>query len=202
MALPPHSQNLLLIISGPAGSGKTTLCEQLLAEFGSSIERVVTTTSRDPRPGEVDGVDYHFITVPEFEEKIRRGDFIEWARVHGRFYGSERSNILRMIRSGRDVLLNIDVQGAQTFRKKALDFEDLKGRIRTIFIRPRSLEQIRERLVGRGADDATEIRRRLQSAEMEIQVADTFDHVITSGSREKDWSALRQLYLALERPES
>ena len=202
MALPPHARNLLLIISGPAGSGKTTLCENLLAEFGSSIQRVVTTTSRDPRPGEVDGVDYHFITVAEFEEGIRHGDFIEWARVHGRYYGSERTTILRMIRSGRDVLLNIDVQGARTFRERAHDFAELEGRIRTIFIRPRSLEQIRERLVGRGADDEAEIRRRLQTALTEIRMAETFDHVITSGSRQEDWTALRNLYLALNRPEA
>ena len=188
----------MLIISGPAGSGKTTLCDRLLEEYGDAIRRVVTTTSRDPRPGEVDGVDYHFLEKEEFERRIRSGNFIEWALVHGRYYGSERANILRMLEGGQDILLNIDVQGAETFRQKAGSSPELAGKVHTIFIKPRSLEQIRERLLHRGSDDEAEIQRRLRSAEKEIEVADHFDHVILSGSRDEDYSALRAHYLELK----
>jgi len=196
----PSSQNLLIIISGPAGSGKTTLCEKLLEEFGDSIERVVTSTSRQPRPGEIDGIDYHFIPADVFQKRIQAGEFIEWALVHGRYYGSEKATLIRMLSGNRDVLMSIDVQGAQTFLAEGEANPDLAGRIRTIFIQPRSLEQIRERLLHRGADDEAEIQRRLKSAEQEIKVADLFDHVIVSGSRDADYAALRQLYLNLKRP--
>ncbi len=194
----PSSPTHVIIISGPAGSGKTTLCDRLLEEFGDSIRRVVTSTSRQPRPGEVDGVDYHFLGKEEFARRIRNGDFIEWALVHGRYYGSERAHILRMLEGGHDILLNIDVQGAETFRLKARSSPELEGKVHTIFIKPRSLEQIRERLLHRGSDDEAEIQRRLRSAEEEIKVADHFDHVILSGSREADYTALRAHYLDLK----
>jgi guanylate kinase len=186
---------IILIISGPAGSGKTTLCDQLLAEFPHWIQRVVTTTSRQPRPGEREGVDYHFLPEAEFERRIQAGGFIEWARVHGRLYGSQKAHLLELLQGGRDLVLNIDVQGARTFRDNAV----LPGRLHTVFIQPASLEQIRQRLRGRGADDAAEIARRLRTAEAEIAAAGDFDHQILSGSREADYAALRDLYLKLRK---
>lgn len=194
----PSSPNLILIISGPAGSGKTTLCEQLLAEFPESIERIVTTTSRDPRPGEVDGFDYHFLTPEVFEKKLQEGAFIEWARVHGRLYGSQKVHLQDVLDKGKDILLNIDVQGARNFRNREKTDPALSGRLRRIFIKPASMEQLRERLAGRGADDEAEIARRLRSAEIELREAGDFDHVIISGTREQDYAALRALYLKLK----
>ena len=198
MAPLPSPRNLILIISGPAGSGKTTLCTRLLKEFGDSVTRLVTTTSREPRPGEVDGVDYHFISPEEFEERIRNGEFIEWAMVHGRYYGSRKTHVRKLLQCGKDILLNIDVQGAQSFRREKHSHADLDGDLHCIFIKPVSMEQIRERLLHRGSDDEVEIARRLRTAEREIQVADEFDHVIVSGSREEDYAALRRLYRELK----
>jgi guanylate kinase len=192
------SRNLVLIISGPAGSGKTTLCDQLLEEFPDSVQRLVTTTSRLPRPGETDGVDYHFLSADVFEQRIQDGRFIEWAKVHGRYYGSQREHIEALLGTGSDLLLNIDVQGAHSFREEQASNPALAGRVRCIFIKPRSMEQIRERLRGRGSDDEAEINRRLRSAEEEIRSANLFDHVIISGSREEDYEALRELYLKLK----
>lgn len=193
-----HPDNIILIICGPAGSGKTTLCEHLISEFPDSVRRMVTTTSREPRPGEVNGVDYHFLTREEFEKRIADDAFIEWARVHGRYYGSQTCHLESLLRQGMDILLNIDVQGAATFTKEAVTNPFLNGRIRRVFIKPASIQQLIERLRERGADDEVEIQRRLQSAAEELRVADQFEHVIISGTREADYAALRALYLKLK----
>jgi guanylate kinase len=198
MSSQESSHNLVLIICGPAGSGKTTLCDQLLREFPSSIRRLVTTTSRQPRPGEVDGVDYHFLDPVVFKERIQAGEFIEWATVHGRYYGSQRAHIQSLLKEGKDLLLNIDIQGAQAFRREQANNPALSGRMYCVFIQPQSMEQLRERLRERGADDEAEINRRLNSAEAEIRAAGEFDHLFTSGTREADYSALRSYYLSLK----
>ena len=192
----PAPSSLILIICGPAGSGKTTLCERLRTEF-PGLERLVTTTSRAPRPGETDGVDYHFLSADEFETGIERGAFIEWARVHGRYYGSRYEHLVAALAEGRDLLLNIDVQGARSFRKQQYRRPELAGRLHTVFIKPRSMEQLRRRLLARGSDDEEEIARRLRTAEEEIRLADEFDFVLVSGSREEDFNRLRAHYLQL-----
>lgn len=196
----PAPKNLVLIISGPAGSGKTTLCDRLMEEFPGRVQRQVTTTSREPRPGEVDGVDYHFLEPDVFENRIRNGEFIEWARVHGRYYGSQRKHIEKLLQGDRDILLNIDVQGAKAFREEGKRNPVLAGRVHGVFIRPESMEQLRERLRSRGADDEEEIERRLQSAREEMEAIGDFDHIITSGSRDADYRALRDYYLSLKQP--
>lgn len=199
MADPDPRTPLILIISGPAGSGKTTLCDRLLEEFPGSIQRIVTTTSRDPRPGEKEGVDYHFLPSDVFKKLIQENAFIEWARVHGRYYGSKKAHVLEYLKAGRDLLLNIDVQGAHAFRRDPSINAVLPGRVHTVFIKPASLEQIRERLRGRGSDSEEEIRRRLETARQEIPIGETFDHIIVSGSREADYAALRRLYLEIRK---
>jgi guanylate kinase len=198
MTSPPPDSPIIIIICGPAGSGKTTLCHRLLAEFPDQIERVVTTTSRQPRPGEADGVDYHFLEDTLFRERIENGEFVEWAKVHGRYYGSQKKHILQQLEKGKDLLLNIDIQGARTFKNNPSLNQGMDGRLHTVFIQPKSLEQIRERLKGRGESDQ-EINRRLKSAEMELQEVKNFEHVIISGSREADYEALRKLYLSLRK---
>lgn len=183
----------LVVISGPAGSGKTTLCERLQAEF-ASVHRVVTTTSRWPRPGEEDGVDYHFLSAPEFEARIEAGAFYEWARVHGRYYGSERRYVLGGLAAGRDLLLNIDVQGAESYRQAALEDPYLASRLTTVFIDLSDEAEIRARLKGRGADDEEEIARRLETARRELAEASKFDHRIESSTKDADYAAFRAIF--------
>jgi len=193
------SSPLVLVVSGPAGSGKTTLCERLLEEFSGQIARIVTTTTRKPRPGENDGVDYHFVSVPEFEALIQSGQLIEWARVHDRYYGSQRKHLLGQLEQGRDILLNIDIQGARSFKEDPDIAAFLKGCVHTVFLKPASLSQLRERLERRASDDNAEIEKRLETASREIPESRRFDHCIVSGSREADYTAFRMLYESLRR---
>ncbi|MCD8481248.1 MAG: guanylate kinase [Verrucomicrobia bacterium] len=190
---------LVLVISGPAGSGKTTLCETLLERYPDNVRRLVTTTTRQPRPGERDGIDYHFLSEAEFKRRIDVGAFMEWAQVHGRYYGSEKKYVYHTLKAGFDLLLNIDVQGAEQYRTAEQGDDFLRGKLLTIFIQPRDLEQIKERMAARGADDPKEIERRLASARAELVHAPRFHHVITSGTREQDFAALEQLYLNARR---
>lgn len=191
--------SLVLVVSGPAGSGKTTLCSGLEAAFPGRIRRLVTTTSRSPRPGEREGTDYHFLPESVFKQRIQEGRFIEWARVHGRYYGSETGQVLEMLERGCDLLLNIDVQGAAAFREAGRNHPLLRGRVHTLFVKPQSLEQLRRRMEQRGQDASEEIERRLQTARTEIAAAPDFDHVITSGSKEADLKAVTDLYLRLKK---
>ncbi len=183
---------ILVIISGPAGSGKTTLCDKLCASY-STIDRVITTTTRPPRAGEINGVDYYFISKDEFEQKIQRNEFYEYAKVHSGYYGSLKSTICERLKSGRDLLLNIDVQGAAAFSKTAKDDIQLAGKLVTIFISA-SIDQLRERLVARGKDSHDEIERRLKTAELEIANSSSFNYIIHSKSREDDFKTLKLIY--------
>lgn len=187
---------LLMIVSGPAGSGKTTLCERLLAEFAPRLQRVVTATSRPPRPGETNGADYHFLSAEDFERKVAEGEFYEHAKVHTNRYGVLREAVLPHLEASQDLLLNIDVQGAATFRASAKTDPRMSGRLASVFIMPESIDQIRERLVGRGSDDDEEIARRLETARAEIGEWKYYDYCIRSGSRDHDYDAIRSIYLA------
>jgi len=188
------SRSVLLVVSGPAGVGKTTLCDRMVASH-PSIHRFVTTTSRPPRSGEVDGVDYHFLERARFEAQIEEGAFLEWANVHGNLYGTQRAQVHAALEAGQDLLFNIDVQGAQNYREAATEDRVIAERLVTVFLRPQSLDQIRARLTARGSDDAASIARRLETAERELTAAGEFDHVITSGSKEADFTALQTIYL-------
>lgn len=186
-------RGLLLIVSGPAGSGKTTLCERMLAEV-PGMKRVITSTTRAPRPGEEHGRDYYFFSVEEFLRRLNAGEFYEHALVHGRYYGTLKAEIDEKLKAGQDLLLNIDVQGAASFREAAKTNEALAGSLVTVFIQPKSLDQLRERLGGRGSDDEEEIARRLRTAEQEILQASAYDHVIVSGTRDEDFASLLAIY--------
>lgn len=187
MAAP--SQPIFLVLAGPAGSGKSTLCARLVAA-GRGFTRVVTSTTRAPRPGERDGVDYHFLSAAQFEAKVAAGEFLEWAWVHGdRRYGTLAASVLEPLARGRNLVANLDVQGVAHLRQAAERHPLLRRSLVTVFI-VADREQILSRVHRRGQDDEAEIARRLATAENELKEAPKFNHRIRSGGREEDFAAL------------
>ncbi len=193
MTTPGHT--LLFIISGPAGSGKTTLCHRLLSEF-QNLVRAVTVTTRAPREGEADGRDYYFLSREEFDQKKEAGAFLEWALVHGRAYGTLSSEVSGHFQNGHDVLLSIDVQGMRQIRNRAAETKWLRGHVVSVFINPPSLDELRSRLHRRGSDGEEEIERRIESARQEMKALGEFDYVLETGTREEDFDRIRAIYLA------
>ncbi len=191
--MPEHG--VILLVSGPAGIGKTTVCQSLLKEFSPRLQRIVTATTRPPREGEKDGVDYHFLSSEEFEEKIKSNDFYEHALVHGRRYGTLKNDVRERLQSGANLLLNVDVQGAEAFRQAVNKDDFLMGKLHTVFLMPESLESLRERLLGRGTDSDQEVSRRMHTAEQEISRSSEYDHCLTSSTKDRDYERLRSLYL-------
>lgn len=180
---------VLLVIAGPAGSGKTTLCERVVREV-PGFSRVITATTRAPRPGEIDGVHYHFLTPDRFDEKVAAGAFLEWAWVHKKNrYGTLASSVLEPLASGRSLIINVDVQGVRNFRAAGDANPLLACHMAEIFINV-SLDELRRRMVSRGQDPDAEIAHRLETAEREILEAERFDYRIESKSRDDDFSAL------------
>ena len=160
----------LFVVSAPSGAGKTTLVGRLLLA-DSEITASVSYTTRSPRPGEVEGVAYHFIDVDTFNAMKSRGEFLESAHVHGNFYGTSKVWLQQQMNLGHDVLLEIDWQGAQQVR---LSFPAAV----TIFIMPPSITELERRLRGRGSDDEAVVKRRVDGAVDEIRHVDEFDFVI------------------------
>ena len=161
------------ILSAPSGTGKTTLVKELLGRF-PDLKYSVSHTTRPPRPGEVDGKDYFFITPKEFKEKLEENRWAEWAEVHGNFYGTSADVIDAEISAGVDVLLDIDVQGAEQILARYP--QDTV----TIFIEPPSIEALRQRLLARGTDSPAVIEKRLQNAVEEMAHKELYRHVIVN----------------------
>ena len=176
---------LLVLISAPSGGGKTTLCQQLL-EARPDLTRAITCTTRAPRPGEKDGADYHFFSAAEFLKRLQAGNFLEHATVYGNSYGILKSELLGKLREGRDVLLNVDVQGAATIREQAQAEPELKRALVTVFLTPPALAVLEERLKKRGADAPAVIQKRLAVARQEIAQWKNFDYLLISGTKPED----------------
>ncbi len=188
---------ILLIVSGPAGSGKNTVCERLMAEY-PNVVRAITMTSRAPRTGELDKKDYYFTTAEDFEKRIANEEFYEWAFVHGRYYGTLKSEISSKLESGKDVILIIDVQGAKVWREIAMFEDKISKALHSVFIRPQSLDVIRERMQIRG-DDSAEIEKRIETAKKEFEEEKYFENTIISKSKDEDFAALKNLYLSFQK---
>lgn len=175
----------LIIVSAPSGGGKTTLCRALrrrMPDLGYSV----SFTTRPPRPGEQDGVDYHFINVDEFEKGIAAKRWAEWAVVHGNLYGTSAAYLQRALADGQDILLDIDTEGT---RQLLAHFPDSL----TIFIEPPSMKVLARRLAGRGTDDPETVARRLRDAEKEMAQRDMYRYRIVNGRLEATVEALTAL---------
>ena len=179
------STPLLVVVSAPSGAGKSTLCDNVRAALPSA-SRAVTCTTREPRDGELDGVDYYFLGEEEFLALVEGGEFLENAVVHGNHYGVLKSELRAKLVEGNDVLLNIDVQGAATIRERAATDPVLSRSLVTVFLCPPSLGELEQRLRGRGTDSEEAIARRLAIAKDEMDQAEKFNHTLTSQTREAD----------------
>lgn len=183
---------VLLVLAGPAGSGKSTLCDRLVAE-DPTFSRVITTTTRAPREGEINGVHYHFFTPGEFDARVARGEFLEWAWVHGqRRYGTLASSVLGPLADGQNLVMSVDVQGVESFRRAASSNALLKRSMTTVFILV-DHERLVARMRGRAQDHEEEIARRMQTAEAELREAQKFDFIIESHTRDEDFAALLRI---------
>jgi guanylate kinase len=180
---------LLLVLSAPSGAGKTTLAHRLLKELPHTVFSVSFTTRR-PRGKEQDGVDYHFVDVATFQQKIERGEFVEWAEVHGHFYGSSQS-VVEDARARRGIaVFDIDVQGGQAIKRKHPDAV-------TVFVLPPSMEELERRLRDRKTDSDETIRRRMLAARSEIErgIA-SYDYIVVNDDFERAFQELRSVVVA------
>ncbi|MDD2884464.1 MAG: guanylate kinase [Dechloromonas sp.] len=178
----------LYVVAAPSGAGKSTLVGRLL-ECEPSIALSISCTTRSPRAGEVDGREYHFVAVDDFLQRISREEFLEWAEVHGNFYGTSQKWIADQLAAGRDVLLEIDWQGAQQVRK-------LFPEMVSVFILPPSMTELERRLVGRGTDSHDVIERRLAAAQAEMRHVGEFDYVIINDQLDQALEDLRAVVRA------
>lgn len=165
-------KGLLILISGPSGTGKGTVCD-LLRKNHPEISYSISATTRQPRPGEQDGVNYYFYSEEEFRRMIDRGELLEWARVYGNYYGTPKQKVLDRLGAGEDILLEIDTQGAMNVMKAMPD-----GLF--IFLLPPSLEELASRLKGRGTETEESLRRRLGAAVDEIKIAHNYRYLVVN----------------------
>jgi guanylate kinase len=184
------SKGFVFVLSAPAGTGKTTLVRMLAQEF-SCIYECVSSTTRPPRPGEVDGKDYYFLSKKEFEDKIRQGDFLEYAEVFGYYYGTSQTHVFEQQKMGKHVFLVIDTQGAMQLKKK--NFSAVY-----IFLSPPSLEELRERLTKRKTENREAIEKRLSWAKAEIEMMANYDYHIVNDNLNQAYIVLRSIAIAEE----
>jgi guanylate kinase len=179
------SGGTVLVISAPSGAGKTTLCKRLLLE-NSGVEFSVSFTTRPPRAGETDGVDYRFVDRKEFDQRRERGEFVEWAEVGGHLYGTSAEAIRHAAAGGRDILLDIDTQGAMNIRRQIPEAV-------LIFILPPSRAALEERLSRRGTDRPEEVARRLGLARGEVEKSPSYDYLVINDDFETAYGQLQAI---------
>lgn len=181
-------KGLALVLSAPSGAGKSTLIRRLVQEF-PEFAFSLSTTTRAPRPGEQDGREYRFVSRAEFEKLIEKEHFAEWARVHGNYYGTPLHETRELLQAGRDILFDIDVQGARQLRQSLADSI-------LVFILPPDQKELLRRLEQRGTDKPEEIARRMKTAREELSAAPEFDYWVVNDHLPDAYDRLRSIYLA------
>lgn len=183
---------ILLVVSGPSGSGKTTLCRSLAGE--NEAHYSISCTTRSPRPGEIDGKDYHFLSRERFLSKRHNGEFLESAEVHGNLYGTLRSEVIQYLASGCDVVMDLDVQGAELVRK--CEDASIRAALVDLFVMPANEEELFKRLSGRGTDSAEVIELRMKNAIEETRHWSEYTYRLISGTQEEDYTRFKSLIVA------
>lgn len=194
----PDPRPLLIVISAPSGTGKTTLCDRLISEF-RTMKYSVSCTTRQPRDGEIDGVDYHFLSDELFRRKVGEGAFLEYAKVHDHMYGTLKDVVVDNLKAGIDILMDIDVQGAEQIRDavmKAPTGDPLRRAYIDVFIAPPSLDVLHARLKGRGKDSDEVIERRMQQVEKELSHWRSYQYFIINDRLDATYDALRSIIIA------
>lgn len=181
-------RGLMLVISSPSGAGKTTLTRRLMGEFDDVVLSVSATT-RTPRPGEKDGVDYHFKSVDEFRSLIAEDAFLEWARVFDQYYGTPRANTEQLLRDGFDVLFDVDWQGADALH------DQMPNHCVSVFVLPPSIEALQQRLRARPGMTEEQVERRMRDARAEIRHWRRYDYCIVNDDLETAYQELRRILL-------
>ncbi len=172
-----EGRGILFVVSSPSGGGKGTLIQRMLNQV-TNLSYSVSFTTRTPRNGEVDGREYFFVATEEFEQMVAAGEFLEWAYVHGRMYGTSRNQVIREISEGRDIVLEVDVQGAASIRSLVPDSV-------SVFILPPSFEVLRQRLLDRGTDSPEELDLRLRNAPTELKDYAAFQYLIINDDADR-----------------
>lgn len=182
-------RGVLFVFSGPSGVGKGTLKAKLFEEFADRIAYSVSATTRGPREGEVDGKDYFFISRQEFERRVKNNEFLEHAEFAGNSYGTPRAYVEKLLDSGMNVVLEIDVQGALQVMKSMPECV-------SVFILPPSFEELEHRLRGRGTETEEKVRERLETAKRELPYAPQYDYqIVNGGDIEAAYQSLRDIFL-------
>lgn len=183
---------ILYLVSGPSGSGKTTLCERIAKE--NEAYYAISCTTRDPRKGEIHKTDYFFLTLDDFKKRLSNGDFLESAEVHGNLYGTLRSEVLLKLQSGIDVVMDIDVQGADSVRK--CDDPIISQSLVDLFVMPESKQELQNRLINRQTDSEEIIQKRMKNALMEIEQCHKYTYLLLSKDKETDYIKFKSLLIA------
>lgn len=183
-------RGLMVVISSPSGAGKSTIARQLLSDTDMNLSLSVSVTTRERRPSEIDGVHYHFITKREFERRRDNDELIEWAEVHGNFYGTLRQTAEEALADGKDMLFDIDWQGAEQLQAK------MPADVVSIFILPPTMRELQNRLNRRAEDTADVIETRLQNARFEIQKWSKYDYIVINEDLQRSYAGIKGIIIA------
>ncbi|TEY02371.1 guanylate kinase [Campylobacter sp. US33a] len=181
-------KSFILLVSGPSGAGKSTLLKKLFQDFKDEIYFSVSSTTRSPRAGEINGVHYYFVSEQEFKQGIENNEFLEWANVHGCYYGTSFCYINEALKQGKIVILDIDVQGFHLIKDK------LKEKLVSIFITTQNKNELKQRLIKRNTDTIEILEKRLCNAKDEMQHLSSYDYVIINKDLQESYNCLKAIY--------